>query len=309
MPGSHGTTLRRYGPPWLIVHGPGPASEDHAIAARERCAAAGIDTRERSIDDVADLSLATYTGLLVFLPMLPPTTNVTSALPPFAQLVGDYRMRRPRGLEDVLTGRSAWFEAGVVQMFGERVLLDHPALRTAKRQVCRAHELDGGAAVDVLQVYQQDTPVIVDLAPRYAGDVLEETIKQVWHRVNAWGIHEIAAVPRLLLCITACQHHYEDPKFSELHRPLPGVNRNRLDIILVGPDPKIDNKAAKKTWQENGARVYRYVDQRLRTVVPSLKCPRANDKQKALRQLYRDLLILADVEGGETEMAQPNMIR
>jgi hypothetical protein len=291
----------------LLLHGKGLDSEDRAAAAARQCSAAGIDTRERSIDDVG-LNLAPYTGLLAFLPTISSGANIIPVLRSFAQLVADYRLHRPRGLADVRAGRIAWFDAGVVQMFGDRALLDHPALRAAHQQICIGYELDDDAAVDVLRAYQPDAPLLVGLGPREAGDVLGETIKVVWARVNEWGIHDPASVDRLMLCLRACQQTYEDPRYSQLYRPFAGIGRNRLTIILEGPDLKID-KRQEKTWQENGARICREVEKRLQVVVPTIRCPRSRGKQRALRQLYQDLRTLVDIAADDSATSHPFMVR
>jgi hypothetical protein len=59
-------------------------------------------------------------------------------------------------------------------------------------------------------------------------------------------------VPKVIACIDTCRSYYEHPRFAQLYRPIPGLPRNRLDIILGGPADTVVGD--RKAWQENGAR-------------------------------------------------------
>jgi hypothetical protein len=79
-----------------------------------------------------------------------------------------------------------------------------------------------------------------------------------------------------------------------LHRPIPGLIRNRLDVILDGPHDVTIGTA--KTWQENGARVARELRTELQKYFPDVTRPDNFDKKtrsvKALTGFYRDLKII-----------------
>jgi hypothetical protein len=126
------------------------------------------------------------------------------------------------------------------------------------------------------------------------GEVCDENIRRLWRDVQAWGVTEIHDVPRLRKRIDDCRDHYESGRFSQLYRPISEVPRNRLDIILDGPDDQVVGN--RKTWMENGARVCRNVVKELNELVPGLARPgrRSNtkDAQKQLRRLYRNLRII-----------------
>lgn len=94
---------RHGGGPWLVIHGTGAESEDIAHSVVERCTGRDVATRLRTVDEISDLNLVTYTGLSVSLPTTL-VTNVADALKPFADLVVDYRARRRPGLELILNG-------------------------------------------------------------------------------------------------------------------------------------------------------------------------------------------------------------
>ena len=121
-----------------------------------------------------------------------------------------------------------------------------------------------------------------------AGEALERTRAYL----RSWGILDPQAVPTLLVCLERCRANYENPSRSELYRPSRDWRRNRLDLILDGPDIQV---GALKTWQENGARVWREVLAELQRVHPGLHRPgrpNAPGAQKDLRRLYASLKIV-----------------
>lgn len=135
-----------------------------------------------------------------------------------------------------------------------------------------------------------------------ASDVRDESIKRLWCEVQAWGVTDIRHVPKLRKCIDDFRNYYEDRRFSQVYRPVPGLHRNRLDIILDGPDDIVTGD--RKTWAENGARVCRRVLIELKKIVPELTRPgrrNTKDAQKQLRRLYRNLRVIDDYMRGLDE--------
>jgi hypothetical protein len=294
MPSGSDVLHRPFGPPWLIIFGQGVESEELASTIRGDCAAHGITTRQRSIDDLAGIELAYYPSLVLSLPVLPLTSNVAAALRPYADVIQSYRHRRPRGLTHIRSGRLEWFEAGVLQVAGERALLQHRVLRNTLEQACWVHDLDQDPLVDPMRPYQS-APGVHGGPPRtVATDVAFAALREVWNRVGAWRIDDLDQVPKIFACINTCRSYYENPRFPQLYRPIPELPRNRLDIILDGPADTVVGD--RKAWQENGARVWRYVRDRIVEVVPSFVRPgngkNKKDAVKALADLYRDLKIL-----------------
>jgi hypothetical protein len=228
------------------------------------------------------------------LPVLPLTSNISAALRPYAEVIQSYRSRRPRGLTHIRSRRLEWFEAGVVQVTGDRVLLQHRVLRNTLEQACWVHDLDRDDLVDVMRPYRPD-PGVYGGPPRIGStDEASAALREIWVRVAAWGIGDLDQVPKVFACINTCRRYYESPRFPQLYRPIPDQQRNRLDIIL---DCSADTVVGdRKAWQENGARVWRYVRDRIKEVVPSFERPGAGknkkDAVKAMAELYRDLKIL-----------------
>lgn len=315
-----GWQLYRSGP-WLVVHGCGTDSEDAAIQVREQCFARGVDIVLRPIDEVGQVRLDRFTGLVVVLPSAEAVRQAAAdiagareegsllagpppTLRPFARLIVDYRARRPEGLESILNRSCGWFDAGVVQVVGSRAILQHPGLRTALDRVCARHYADDSSTPGVFQPYTTRNFVLVqELDEQPAADLRDESIERLWCDIQAWEVADMREVPKLRKCIDDFRDHYESKRFPQLYRPIHGLPRNRLDIILDGPHDVVIGD--QKTWMENGARVWRDVEKELKKIVPDLNRPGGRDStkdaQKQLRRLYRNLRIIENYMRGLDE--------
>jgi hypothetical protein len=246
----------------------------------------------RPIDEIRQVRLDRFTGLVVVLPAQ--LADPSTALRPFARLIVDYRARRPEGLESIVNGSCEWFDAGVVQVVGRRAIMHHSGMRTTLDRACARHYTDDSGLLDMFQPYMRRLVIPQQLDEQLAGEARDENIERLWRDVQAWGVTDIRDVPKLRKCIDDFRDHYESKRFSQLHRPINDISRNRLDIILDGPDGEFTGD--RKTWMENGARVCRDVEKELKKIVPELTRPggRKNTKnaQKLLRRLYRNLRII-----------------
>lgn len=54
--------------PWLVIYGSGPDSEDTATQVREQCLARGIDAVLCPVDEIRQVRLDRFAGLVVVLP-------------------------------------------------------------------------------------------------------------------------------------------------------------------------------------------------------------------------------------------------
>jgi hypothetical protein len=279
--------------PWLVVYGSGPESEDSAIHIRKQCLTRGIAVVLHPIDEIRQVRLDRYPGLVVVLPSQ--LTDPSAALRPFARLIVDYRARRPEGLASIIDGSCPWFDAGVVHVVGRRAIMQHPELGITRDRVCAQHYTDESGVLDLFQPYTRRLVLAQQLdKPLAADEVRDENIGRLWRDVQAWGVTNIHEVPKLRKSIDDCREHYESSRFSQLYRPIRNVPRNRLDIILDGPHDQIIGD--RKTWMENGARTCRNVMKELNKIVPELTRPggrnNTKDAQKQLRRLYRNLRII-----------------
>jgi hypothetical protein len=294
--GPPGWHLHQSGP-WLVVYGSGPDSEDTAVHIRKQCITRGIGVVVHPIDEIRHVRLDRFPGLVVVLPS--ELADPSAGLRPFTRLIVDYRARRPEGLASIIDGSCEWFDAGVVHVVGRRVIMQHPGMWITRDRVCARHYTDETGLPDLFQPYTQPYTRNLVIAQQpdeqlAAGEVRDENIGRIWRDVQAWGVTDIQDVPRLRKCIDDYRDQYESMRFSQLYRPISDINRNRLDIILDGPDDSV--VGSRKTWMENGARVCRNVMKELKKIVPELARPgrrdNTKDAQKQLRRLYRNLRII-----------------
>jgi hypothetical protein len=223
-------------------------------------------------------------------------TNPRDALKPFADLVIDYRARKRPGLDLILNGSCPWFDVGDVRLIGPRALIHHGTMKTARAHACAVHYTDDGLTeVDVFELYtNRGLSLVHQPIEDPDGDVASENIQRVVRRIEGWGV-KTADIPAIIDRIDRFRERYENPRFSQLYRPIPGLLRNRLDVILDGPHDVIIG--TPKTWQENGARVARELRTELQKFFSGIARPGNLDKKKdsvrALTGFYRDLKIVA----------------
>jgi hypothetical protein len=279
--------------PWLVVYGSGPESEDTAVHVRKQCLMRGIGVVVHPIDEIRQVHYDRFPGLVVVLPSR--LADPALVLRPFARLIIDYRARRPEGLASIIDGSCAWFDAGVVHVIGRRAIMHHAEMGITRARVCVHHYTDEAELPDLFQPYTRRLVVATQPDEQLvARQVDDDNVARLWRDVQAWGVTDIHDVPRLRACIDNCRDHYESSRFPQLYRPISEVPRNRLDIILDGPDGQVVGN--RKTWMENGARVCRNVVTELNKIVPALTRPgehkTTKDAQKQLRRLYRNLRII-----------------
>jgi hypothetical protein len=290
--GPPGWPLHHSGP-WLVVYGSGPESEDTAVDLRKQCLSRGIGVVVHPIDEIRQVHPDRFPGLVVVLPSR--LADPAPVLRPFARLIVDYRARRPEGLATIIDGSCAWFDAGVVHVIGRRMIMHHPEMGSTRDRVCVRHYTDESRSPDLFQPYTRRLVLAAQPDEQcVGGEVGDDNIARLWRDVQAWGVTDIHDVPRLRKCIDDCRDHYESSRFPQLYRPISEVPRNRLDIILDGPEGQVVGN--RKTWMENGARVCRNVIKELNKITPALTrpggCKTTKDAQKQLRRLYRNVRII-----------------
>jgi RNA polymerase sigma factor (sigma-70 family) len=285
--------------PWLVVYGRGLESEDVALHVRAQCVVRGIDSALRPIDETAQIRVGRFAGLVAVLPSELDADPLVE-LRPFKRLIQDYRAGRPEGIDSILNGSCEWFDAGVVQIIGRRAIMRHPTMKALLNRVCAQHDTEDSTPLNVFEPYETRKE-------QRADDVYKEGIEHLWLNIQTWGISEISIVPELRKCIDSCRHHYEDGRFRQLHRPISGLSRNRLDIILDGPcDVVVGNQ---KTWMENGARVWRHVEKELRKIDSNFRRPVGDgNKRNAQEQLREFYFTLRTVESYMRLSGEPDSL-
>jgi hypothetical protein len=279
--------LHRSGP-WLVLHAHEPQCQTVVKTVAQQCTNAGVTTDIVTFMDVDMEDVFTYTGLVIVLPARLDETwwKLSTTVVAVAR---EYRSRRPSGLRSLRQGCTSWHKAGVMQMIGPRTMVRHPALAEATQRACFLHYLD--EQVDVFSPFDTSIPIwegppapAVD--PSMDGDA---TATPLWRYLKTWNITSIRLIPPLRKCVEDCRDFYENPTYPALYRPVSGVDANRLTFILDGIEHE-PSRAQEKTWNENGARAWRYVAQQLREIEPNFSRPdgRSNTKgaQKDLHNFY-----------------------
>lgn len=273
--------------PWLLVHARGSAPLAIVEQVRHQCEEAGITLDTVPIESCVPEDGPLYTGLILVLP-----TNLDENWPQLVTrldaLVRRYRLTRRQGLKALLDRQVEWHRAGVVQAIGPRAILAHPMLSTTQQQICVRHYLSPDPP-NILHPYSRSAAPPPTVDGTLDGDA---RCLPTWRYLRTWGILNITSIPALRAQIETCRAHFEDQRFPALYRPIPGIPANRLSIILDAI-PHKPTTIERKTYLENGARVWRYVRDELRKLEPTFNRPneRTNtrDAQKDLRLLYAAL--------------------
>lgn len=274
-----------------MVHPQGSASHAVAEKVRRQCEGAGITLDSVPLDATSPDDTHFYTCVIVVLPSI-----LDKDWPQFVVRLDDllrgYRSVRRQGLTALLDRAIPWHRAGVVQLIGPRAVIWHPMLSESQQRICVRHDVSD--AIDVLRPYDRSQPpesdnLLVGVDPSLDGDA---RCLPSWRYLQTWGVSSIRAVPVLRQRVENCREHFEDDRYPALFRPVPGLYVNRLTMILDDV-PYLPTERERKTYLENGARVWRYVLRELKKVEPGFARPneRTNtrDAQKDLRLFYAAL--------------------
>lgn len=111
------------------------------------------------------------------------------------------------------------------------------------------------------------------------------------HTVTSWGIEWTSAqVKAVREFIDGLRESYENPRFRNLRRPIPGIGRNRFDFVLDIPDHKPDPTVCDgKKWAEGGQRVVTRAVTELATAFPAVGRPVERNGKRNLQQEFHRL--------------------
>lgn len=274
-----------------MVHAHGSASHTVVEKVRHQCEEAGITLDCVPLEGASPLDAQFYTCVIVVLPAI-----LDKDWPQFVVRLDDllrgYRSVRRQGLAALLDREVAWHRAGVVQAIGPRAVVWHPMLSDSQQRICVRHYASD--PIDVLRPYTRSAVPATDGEPVAVDPTMDGDARCLpsWRYLRGWGVGGIHAVPLLRQRVETCREHFEDQRYPALYRPVPGLYSNRLAMILddISYTP---TERERKTYLENGARVWRYVLRELRKVEPAFARPneRTNtrDATKDLRLFYAAL--------------------
>jgi hypothetical protein len=166
--------------------------------------------------------------------------------------------------------------------------------------VDRCHTLRDGDAVDPFAAYARgdrlDPPGAQSDQPSYA-----RSVSKLRADLHSWGLRwELTEIAEVRQFIDGMRQLWESPAFSDLRRPVPDIERNRLDFLLDDPD-YVPSAAVctHKKWMEGGQRVVTRVLRELLRRYPDMHRPSGREgakyKQREFQALYQTLRVAEEV--------------
>jgi hypothetical protein len=275
--------------PWLVIFSHGLQSEAWAREIALQCHVRDVACHLTTAAEVELHTLSYYTGFVVVLPSSTAGAQAGSHKK-LVSLVRVYRAHRPNGLAALARGLP-WFEVGVVQVFDDASVDSRSVIRSIKDMVCEYHRLS-----------QDDVPMpftcYENLSRQGQGELGDRStdrdassVELLRAKLHEWNIDwSIEAVTPIRNFINSMRGFYENPRFSDLHRPVPGDPRNRLHFVLdepaFSPQPAV---CSHKKWMEGGQRVVTRVLSELQKEFPHVRRPEGRDGKKGKQQDFQDL--------------------
>lgn len=294
-PGRAASGVRLYGPAWLVVESPGVIAGAVADAAVAQCEARGLIAEKIGIDELGLTDLNCYSGLVVTLPDdVPNTAAGRQMLRKLASAARRYRAQRRVGIAAVLDGLPG-YSAGVVQIVGRPMVLTYAEIRALEDVgICKTHRLDPTSTSPEVDVFSVYTPEPLSTPESQ----IDRNIRTAWEFLRTWNVTTHDEVWLVWRIIEECIQHYENPTFKALHRPVPGVELNQLQLVLFEPNMQAPRKSGDPQedhtkWVSDGARAARYTIKRIQEHLPHVARPDNRDGSRDLRPAVR--LLYANV--------------
>lgn len=249
--------------PWLVVYGPGPASEEVAESVADQCAARCVRAVLHTLDEAATVTLRGFMGLVLVLPSAPPPRGQGPRWKEYRKLADDFRSRNLSAAEAFTLRSGCWEQAGVLTVVYTEAALADPAALDLINGACASHAFIAGVPFtgDLFAVFQPG------MAQIKTTDQIAATVADIWRRLRPWGIDTVEKVRVIKAAVDQCRDQLDhDTKKPAMHRPIPDVDMNRLDLVLfrpkvllpAEPDSTDDERAsAAENFRANGARVVR----------------------------------------------------
>lgn len=158
--------------------------------------------------------------------------------------------------------------------------------------------IDGATNVEIARAHNLSNDTVRQIRHRYSEGIPASAKADLWWRLNTWGIDTVEKARAVKDAVDAHRERLEDPRKRALYRPIPGINLNRLDLLLFHPDvsPPADrtssekeNRVVRETFTANGARVVRDVISRLTDAFPSFARPTQSTGRKGAQQEFAKL--------------------
>lgn len=273
--------------PWLLLYGHGPRSESRARKIAEQCDDRGVSYEVLAVDDVEPADLAVFTALVLVLPTAE-VSGPARALDRFVELVDAYRTGRPDGLPALLAGGRKWFQVGVVQVFADvTAVYPREAVELLEAAVCRVWRVTADADLNPFAAYPDGRRTS---RPDPPERVHERDVADLRRIVTSWGVGwSPAEVTTVRQFVDQLRTIFEDRSYVDLRRPVPDIQRNRLDLLLDRPDyiPPVE-VCPRKKWTEGGQRVVQKVLAKLSESFPTVGRPANRSGKKHLQKEFTE---------------------
>jgi hypothetical protein len=283
--------------PWLVVYGLGTASEEVAVAIAQMCPVRCVDPVLLTLDEALPISRKGYKGLVLVLPSAPPPRGQEPRWKDYRTLAEDFRARTLPAVEAFFPGSTCSQEAGVLQVVYPEDALADPGVVDLIKDACDRHPFSEGVPFtgDVFRIFQPGMAQIV------RNDEVAAAVSDIWRGLRAWGIGDLEQARIIKVAVDKRRDELDhDAKKPTLHRPIPEVDKNRLDLVLFHPEvlPPVDpdstveeQENAVKTFKTNGARVVRVLVADLVRDNPWFHGPKGKagtkNAQERFAELYR----------------------
>lgn len=289
-----------------VVYGVGVAAEAAAEAVTGQLAS-WVRTGLFGVDEVTPAVLDVH-GLVIVL-----SSEVDGRQKPlFRELrkVGEeFRQARPLTSADAFgNGSSNWHRASTLWVLYTDEALGDPDARALVEMACASYAFTPGVPFtgDLLEIYE---PGVAQARRR--KDPVEATALINWAWLGSFGIHDVAFAATIRNAIEARCRELDDPRSPKMAQPIPGVEMNRLELVLFAPerkppaDPALTPEEQKKeetNFVAAGARAVRLHLVKLTQTYAGTDTPfqvperyrQAKNKQPLYRRLYLTLRAVTD---------------
>jgi hypothetical protein len=250
--------------PWLVVYGPGPSSEDVAVAIVEQCVEHNVTAVLRSLDEYGATGTLGFQSLILVLPSVAGSSQDAKCRE-FLKIAEDYRKRTKSAAEALVPQSDRWQQLGSIQLLLTNDALTSPATLDLIEIACSTHFFSIGEqlSVDLFAIFGPGA------AQAKRTSQVSASRRAHWRHLEQWGI----TTPVNACAIKDAIDVHRDALDRNvgkraMNRPVNDVDLNRLDLVLFEPNIKAtippgstdeERERLEIRFRDNGARIVRDV--------------------------------------------------
>lgn len=288
---------------WRAYVGYGSATMDVLDVVVDQCPPKMVTVTVKSPDEYAGPEeLIDVRGVLCVLTSEPPESQQPGEALLFRRIVRDFRDGRTiTAVDGFYPGSGREHRVGVLQVLYTDHALNDPIYSEIIAEACHGHPYTPGVPFtgNVFEVFEPGKAQLVKKNDQLA--VAHATLRK---RLRRWGVDDIERARLLRREIEHEVDALEKPGKRAMYRPIPGIHRNRLWLVLHDTDarPPADankteeeNHKTEELYVANGARAVRTLVERLEFTFEWFRQPedtKARGAQNHFAQLYDALRII-----------------